>query len=302
MTAAQYGNVDFGTAAQYDSNVGGNINLKPEKSDTLSIGAVIVPGDMLRGFSLTVDWFNITVKNYLAPGLSASFVIAQCGLNTGPVATDPLCQMIHRSSGGDFQNGDGTSGVDQFWLNTGKLKVQGIDFSAAYSTEIGSMGKLSFDLNGTLMDKFTSNPIPGSSQSYNCVGYFGAVCTVPVAKWRHTLRTNWKTPIGVMASLNWRYNGAVKNDADHVNPILEHKSVVAPEDLHIGAYSYFDLALTWDATKFLTLRGGINNLFDKRPPIISTAAADAVYSNGNTYPGIYDPLGRLVHMSATVKF
>lgn len=302
MTAAQYGNVDFGTAAQYDANVGGNPNLKPEKSDTMSLGFVFQPGEMLKGFSFTMDWFNIKVQNFLQPGLSASFVIAQCALNTGPVASDPLCNMIHRSSGGDFQNGDGSDGVDQYWLNTGKLTVRGIDFSAAYATSLGNMGKLNFDLNGTLMSQYTSVPIPGSSQSYNCVGYFGAVCTVPVPKWRHTLRTTWKTPVNVTASLNWRYVGAVTNDAINANPILQHPSTVAPEDLHIGAKSYFDLALTWEATKYLTLRGSINNILDSRPPIITTSATDGTYANGNTYPGIYDPLGRLVHFSATIKF
>lgn len=302
MTAAQYGNVDFGTAAQYDANVGGNPNLKPEKSDTMSLGMVVVPGNVLRGFSLTVDWFNIRVNNYIQPGLSASFVITQCALNTGPVASDPLCQLIHRSDGGDFANGDGTSGVDQYWRNTGKLQVRGIDFSAAYSTEIGSMGSLNFDFNGTLMNQFKSTPIPGSTQNYDCVGYYGAVCNQPMPKWRHNWRTSWKTPVGVLASLNWRYIGPVTNDAINANPILQHPSTVAPEDLHFGAASYFDLALTYDLTKNLTLRGGINNIFDKRPPLVTTSAADGVFANGNTYPGIYDPLGRLVHVSATVKF
>ena len=48
---------------------------------------------------------------------------------------------------------------------------------------------------------------------------------------------------------------------------------------------YFDLAALWDPTDSVSLRFGINNLFDEDPPICPC-------SSGNTVPQSYDALGR----------
>jgi len=48
---------------------------------------------------------------------------------------------------------------------------------------------------------------------------------------------------------------------------------------------------------------GINNIFDKDPPIVSNTTADpSILGNGNTFPGTYDCCGRLVFMNLTMKF
>ena len=48
---------------------------------------------------------------------------------------------------------------------------------------------------------------------------------------------------------------------------------------------YFDLAAVWDPTDSVSLRLGINNLFDEDPPICPCGS-------GNTVPEAYDALGR----------
>lgn len=302
LPVTQYGKITNGTSAQNDLLTGGNAGLRPEKSNTLSLGFVFQPEGPLKGLALTVDWFKIDILNYINQGLSAPFVIASCATNTGPVASDPYCGKIHRSDSGEFQNGDGSDGIDGYWLNTGKVKVSGIDVSGSYRLNLTGAGRITWDLNGTYMGSYRNFPLPGSSVSYNCAGFYGVTCATPVAKWRHTLRTTWYTPWNVNLSLNWRYFGPVKNDAVNPQPLLQNPGALAATDLHIGAYNYFDLAATWKATQFLTVRAGINNIFDKHPPLIDVSAADGTYANGNTYPGVYDPLGRLVHFSATVKF
>ena len=66
---------------------------------------------------------------------------------------------------------------------------------------------------------------------------------------------------------------------------------------------YFDIAATWNVNKTFLLRAGINNIFDKDPPIVSNVLADpAIFGNGNTFPQLYDTLGRLVFVSAIAKF
>ena len=45
---------------------------------------------------------------------------------------------------------------------------------------------------------------------------------------------------------------------------------------------------------------GINNLFDKDPPITSKYGVGQ--GNGNTFPSTYDALGRKLFMNLTARF
>ena len=68
----------------------------------------------------------------------------------------------------------------------------------------------------------------------------------------------------------------------------------------LGLRNYFDLAGSWRAKDYLTLRAGVNNVFDEDPPLSSVVGTAP--GNGNTYPQVYDALGRYVFMNATFDF
>ena len=43
-------------------------------------------------------------------------------------------------------------------------------------------------------------------------------------------------------------------------------------------------------------------VFDRDPPIVSSIIADpAIFGNGNTFPQVYDTLGRLIFVNLTIK-
>jgi outer membrane receptor protein involved in Fe transport len=91
------------------------------------------------------------------------------------------------------------------------------------------------------------------------------------------------------------------------NPLLS--ALYAPQDKTISAQNYFDLALQWNATKNFTIRAGVNNIFDEDPPIVSSSAGvypsiagPSVFGNGNTFPQVYDTLGRQLFVTVTGKF
>ncbi|HEX5237804.1 MAG TPA: hypothetical protein VFW39_05000, partial [Sphingomicrobium sp.] len=79
---------------------------------------------------------------------------------------------------------------------------------------------------------------------------------------------------------------------------------VPPIGAHIPAQSYFDLASTFTVGDHYNLRLGVNNIFDKDPPIFTTGngACAVVFCNGNTYGGVYDSLGRFFFAGATLNF
>ena len=51
----------------------------------------------------------------------------------------------------------------------------------------------------------------------------------------------------------------------------------------------------------LNLRLGVNNIFDREPPL-GGGNIPAGFGNGNTFPQVYDALGRFFFAGATVDF
>ncbi len=147
------------------------------------------------------------------------------------------------------------------------------------------------------MASFITQPVAGAI-AYDCAGYYGDICGGPLPKWRHTLRTTWITPWRFDLSLAWRYIAPVRLDATSANPFLAQP--FGPADASLAARSYFDLAATWRLGRRFEFRAGVNNLFDIDPPVVGLNSVGLFpVVNGNTYPGLYDSLGRFVFVGLT---
>ena len=51
-----------------------------------------------------------------------------------------------------------------------------------------------------------------------------------------------------------------------------------------------------------SVRPGINNVLDEDPPLGGQGSVPTAVGNGNTFPQVYDALGRYVFMGLTAKF
>jgi outer membrane receptor protein involved in Fe transport len=298
VTAAQYGTILDNSAGQFNSLDGGNPDLQPETSDTYSLGFVATPS-VLDGFSLSVDYFQIKIKDVIST-VPPALAVTNCATTGNPT----YCSLIHRDpTTGSLYIGDNAYVVATN-VNIGSLESSGIDVEARYGFDledigVNDAGALSFLLAGTWMDKYVQEPLPGEG-TYDCVGLHGTTCGTPTPEWRHRLRTTWSTPLDLNVSVTWRYVGSVKSELTSSNPLLSGS--VNDIDRKIKAYNYFDLGLSYSATENVTLSGGINNLFDKDPPVVNSSTLASVYGNGNTYPGTYDSMGRYIFMGAQIKF
>jgi len=115
---------------------GGNPDLKPESSDSITLGGVLTPR-WVPGFSLSVDYYNITVNDVITSP-SVQDVINAC--YDLPDLNNPFCPLFERNPG----PGPGPAGeevgrilensLQLVPLNYAKLKVRGIDVEAAYRT------------------------------------------------------------------------------------------------------------------------------------------------------------------------
>ncbi|WP_404337672.1 TonB-dependent receptor domain-containing protein [Sphingomonas sp. MMS12-HWE2-04] len=291
VSATQYGHIIACPSDVCSAQGGGNLALKPEQGDTYTIGAVLTP-KIVRNLSLSVDYYHIKVKNYIGT-VDPSLTVSQCVATSDPY----YCGLFKRDprSGALF----GTDGyIISTTLNTGFLQTSGIDVTADYGFGIGSFGKLNLSMVGTWLAEQVSEPLPGLG-TYDCKGKFGYTCGQPSPTWRHVLRTTWQAPGDATLSLSWRYLGGTELSSLSSNPFLAGTPSVV--NAKIAAYNYFDLSGSIEVTKNFVFRAGVNNLLDKDPPAIAAGILSA-FGNGNTYPGVYDPLGRTVFFGASVNF
>jgi len=298
------GGVDANPANQYGTLFSGNANLSPEKADTYTLGVVVQPR-WVPGLAFTVDYFNIKVKNLISP-LSFNGVLATCALTADPT----LCGLIHRDSFGSLTD-QPTGFISLQTQNVGGLQTKGFDFNASYAHKFSSLGTLNVSFVGTLLQHliFDTGINPnalGLNGVYDCAGFYGATCsfgsvfTSPNPKWRHKLRVGFTLPNGLGLSGQWRYFGSVKNDtlSNDADLNLGTGPHSLPADARIPAQSFFHMALTARITDRYNFRLGANNIFDKSPPLVGSD----VSANGNTFPQMYDSLGRCLFAGVTVDF
>jgi len=288
VTAAQYGNIEDSPAQQYNAVFGGNSKLNPEKSDSFTLGVVLTP---TRDLSFTVDAFDMKVKGVIG-SLPAGTTLTSC-LNTG----DPtFCSLITRDRIGTLWALP-TAQILAFNQNLAVRKTKGVDVGSNYRYRLASLGTLDFALDGTFLKEFVQEDFPGNGE-YDCAGYHGTVCGTPAPKWRHKARVTWGSPWAMDLTLTWRHINAVKLDATSSDTHLAGDYETA--DQRFSARDYLDASANYRINKIFTVSGGINNLFDRDPPVSGVVAS--VYGNGNTYPQVYDALGRKMFLNLTAKF
>ena len=291
VTSAQYGNIAkaAGSLGEYVAIIGGNEDLQPEIATTRTIGIVVQPR-RLRGFSATVDWWDIRMKGAISR-IGAQAIVDACIADGDPI----FCSRIHRDPSGSLWLTTGY--VDNRQANLGGLKVRGVDGSADYSVSLGHAGSANFDFRGSYVLRWIVDN-GGLSTPYDCAGLFGSPCGMQ-PRWKHSARTTWNSLHGLSVSLQWRHTGGVKLAA--LDPKFHLTDQVSPAYARLGAQDYFDLATVFAIRKGFDLRLGVNNVLDRQPPLVisNTAAGDGPY-NSNTYPTWYDPLGRFIFASAVV--
>jgi outer membrane receptor protein involved in Fe transport len=297
VTAAQYGHLAPNPAGQYNGLLGGNPNIKPETSDTVSFGFVLRPpvGDL----SIAVDWFDIKIDNVISSvtGGNADTYVSTC-LDTGQ-----LCNYIHRNAQGSlWLTPDGY--VQDTSLNLGGLRTSGTDFQASYTLNLGE-NRIGFNLVGTLLNELATQPLP-DGPSYDCRGFYGITCGVPAPRWRHSFRTNWRTPwAGLDIAATWRFYGDASSERLSGNPQLNRPVNANGISNDVPSYSYLDLTASMTFAEKYTFRVGANNILDKTPPIIPSGGVNDCPTgpcNGNTWAQVYDPLGRQIFATVTVDF
>jgi outer membrane receptor protein involved in Fe transport len=318
---ASIGNIETPTSAQANFTGGGNINLRPEKADSYTLGVVFQP-EFVPGLSITVDYYNIKIKDAISqPTAGDAYNLcfgdqAGSGITAGS-ATDPLCTQIRRNPNTGALDGDAATTPGLFILpsNLGRIKTDGIDLGINYRRDLGfAKLNLSFLGNWTHKSVFQATPV---SDVRSCVGRYGQNCGSPgsagpsssAGSLQPEFTWNQRTTLTfgpVDVSVLWRHISKMKveNGVTAFEGTLE-AGALAGKDVNfgrIGAYDYFDLASRVGVSDNFDLTLTVMNLFDKQPPIVGGTIGSTSFNSGNTYPSTYDALGRRYAVGARFKF
>ncbi len=272
----------------------GSTAITPEKADTFNVGFVFSAprGDGLLGdFSLSLDYYNITINNVISPvpGLT---VLSGCynldGSNPTYSATNANCRLIQRDANGQLVS------VTTPFQNLGSLKTDGVELQVRWSIRapfLGEGGKFYIDSSIGWLNNYKVQLLPGAAfLDYTNIsnGSAGEGSVPP----RATPRWKALTTFGVRSDefslgLRWRHQNAL-DDVSKVN---------TPSNIAVGVPSYN----TWDAFASFKvgegyeLRMGVNNLFDRQLPVVAS-------NQTSTDVAQYDLIGRSFYVGFKLKF
>lgn len=295
VPAGLVGSAGLSAYTQIQGLFGGNPNLQEERSESYTFGAVFSPSFIPR-LNIKADYFNIKVDNAIATAGGGVANILDLCYNQIQDASSVICQLIQRNpSTGQIDgaiNADGTQNVVTATnANIASLKTTGIDLGVDYTQPLnfglmGESSRLLFSFVGTWTEKDNTQPIAGLD-TVECAGKFGATCGDPHAKFKWNSRLSFVDgPLTI--SSRWRHVGRVRDDNDATAFTVER----------IKAYNLYDVSFSFDVTDQFSLSAGVNNVGDKKPPVLSQSNSQ----QANTFPGTYDVLGRDFFFATNFRF
>ncbi|WP_423141681.1 TonB-dependent receptor domain-containing protein [Parablastomonas sp. CN1-191] len=274
---------------------GGNLNLRQETADTISVGAVLRPKlgtPLFDNLSLSVDYYRISVKDAIG-SIPANLVLANC-FNVDGVSnptysnSNQYCALVTR---------DPTTGVlnnvRAQLLNLGGYRTAGVDVSLDWRTHLDALGlgeragELRFNMLATYLADFKiQTQLNDAFRQY--AGTIGNGQVDPVA----ISRPRWKANASVSYVNGPVTVGAVVRYIDKMSAAANvGTGGTAPG---VPAVTYLDLNGRVRVGDGFEMFGTIVNAGDKHPPVYPSA--------GSTDLATYDVIGRRFTIGARVKF
>ena len=315
------GIIEQPSASQINATTGGNLNLRPEKADSYTLGVVLQPSNIIPGFSITVDYYRIKIKQAISQPTVDDALAACFGSLSGTSATNELCTQIRRNpdTGGLDGSPATTPGLLLAASNLGTIFTDGIDLGVNYRRDLG-FAKLNLSFQGNWTNRALFLATPTSDVNRECVGFYSVNCGSPGSagpssapgSLQPEFTWNQRTTLTFGPadfSLLWRHIDSMQAEpgADQPTRFVGALSGGALNGRQVNfsrikAFNYFDLATRVGVGDTVDLTLTVTNLLDKQPPLVGGSIGSVSFNSGNTYPSTYDALGRRFSVGARFKF
>ena len=292
--------------------------LDPETSKAWTASVIFTPqGWLWEGgkFSFAVDYVNIKVKDQVTQ-LGAGTIVNAC-YTSEFFPDEPLCDLFDRNPAGSTPEFAITQVRDPF-LNIDQQHNKALDFTTRFRQDLGNMGSLSLlgQMTYQLKDKFTL--FQNTEQDFN--GLAGD------PKWVADFNATWnKAPftvtygLQIISATNDRQN-LIDANGEPVGPTATSNltpnfclATPAAFALRGGPYcpiyklprvAYHSLSAEIQATENYSFLVGVANLFDKKPPRVSTVGSPitgGAFAQVPLLGSYYDYYGRRMFVSFRAK-
>jgi iron complex outermembrane receptor protein len=303
---------------------GNNPSLGPAYAWSRTFGLTLSPR-FARGLTVTADYVDVFISGYQV-GIGSNLALpsiealgaASPYFSTVSVGAPPgqpgATQAPISAPGSLYAFLNSPSYTNNFYyldhkINAGGILVKAINFSLDYEWSTARMGSFSASMVGSYLITNKASPSPVTPM-YEFAGYSASISGFggSLSKWTTYSTFDW-------AYHNW--------DLTVGNFYRDHMV-----DINAGSFpavwlashppAYVPHYITWDTSvgytigqpsandlrRFLhglTIRAGVTNLFNRMPP---PALLSYPASKGNSYAdtATYSPIGRLVYVSASVRF
>ena len=243
--------------------------LQPEKSKSFTLGIIAEP---IKDWSLTLDYYNIELRNQIIPAASLS-------------TYDPLLYAV-RATPQTVTFGDGSTGLSSVgpiqyvtvpYVNGQTTTTNGVEFETRYKMRLANSAALNFGLMITHMFKYdmTADGITYHLAGTHGPSIVGGNTGNPRDRAQITVGYS-QGPLAISATTNYIGSFDVTDPSSGFNDCQSaidgynsffNGAPVPSQYCRVKAFMYTNVSMRYQATKSLSIRGSITNLFDQAPPL-----------------------------------
>ncbi|MFM8619568.1 MAG: TonB-dependent receptor domain-containing protein [Opitutaceae bacterium] len=323
-TAAGVIQTVFGVPGFARQRSGANPNLKPSTAKTSSTGFVYTP-PALRRLTLGIDYLEVRQSSLVGVAGAANILgsvdaagprspfASQVAIGNFPTSPDPsLPAPAPVTSAGQLSSlllagvSPNVVFVTDSRINIAGQRLKAVDVSANYEFPRSEFGRLSVSTAGTFFLDYQFQALP-TQRYYEYAGHVTTLAegqgTLPGMKW--FTAWSWSRDLWA-ATLNHTYVSSVV-DLGAGGIVFAGSTTL--RRIPVPSYHSWDTSVS-RSFRHLALPGGrgiradlkvtlgVNNLADRMPP----AAPQAFGGDVGADLATYNPIGRLWHLSASVRF
>ncbi len=277
---------------------GSNPNLTEESSNSLTIGAVLQPR-AIPGLAITVDYYDIDVSNVIAD-VGAQTIVDQC--YDLPTLNNQFCAQFERNAGpglgpdGEQPGEILTGSLIEGPLNFAKRQRRGVDVDLSYHHQVGVNTFLNARLYYTHVIKASNFTDPTNPS-------FEDVLRGELGDPKDEFVFDMDVTVGkVTFGYGAHYIGPMYlGDYENYYPLndLPPQNPDGYPRMTFPGVLYHDFRLALQADHLIPTRSaefflGVDNAFDKHPPLSATGLTEG--------SAIYDVWGRRFYAGINIDF
>ncbi|KZN47436.1 TonB-dependent receptor [Pseudoalteromonas luteoviolacea] len=251
------------------TGVGGNPEIGPETANTITLGLVYQSAHL----SATLDYFNIEVDDAIN-SVSGSNMLRLC-------YSDPLAYQAYCNSFTRDPSTHQITVLEKRPMNASNEQVAGLDLNVNFGSTVDSFEyRVNWDTTRLLEHENTAFSGAETEQLLGKITSDRGSYT----KWKSNL-------FATLAYSQWQGTYSIQYIGK-----AEDENGGGPIGSSVPSVIYHDIQVSYSISHALKLSFGIDNLFDKQPPFLTS------WNDANTDVFTYDTVGRRGYLKLDYQF